>query len=299
MAPRGGECREQRNSAGRARGVTGGFTLIELLVVIAIIALLLAIFIPVAQRAREHGRRTVCLSNLRQLTLAWNLYAQEHSGELPLGSLVNNTTQSSGRTTVLQAWVGQAFMFPESRSAITEDPDKGVLWPYVRAIDVYRCPAGRRGHALTYSTFAGARGAWVEGTGGRIGRTVLRLSRLTDIMSPGAGQRAVFTDLGFTPGGMHFAVPYLSPKWYQTSAPPIHHDDGMTLSMTDGHVEYWKWRARETVKIPREQVPIHNLLVEMIEGDDYTPQTEDGLYDLQRVQRATWGRLGYPIEEGS
>ena len=51
------------------------FTLIELLVVIAIIALLMAILMPTLRRAREQGQRAVCLSNLKQLTLAWIMYA--------------------------------------------------------------------------------------------------------------------------------------------------------------------------------------------------------------------------------
>jgi len=46
-----------------------GFALIELLVVIAIIALLMAILIPALHRAREQGKRVVCLNNLKQLTL--------------------------------------------------------------------------------------------------------------------------------------------------------------------------------------------------------------------------------------
>ena len=61
-----------------------GFTLIELLIVIAITTLLIAILIPVANRAREIGQRAVCLSNLRQLTLAWNLYAEDNDGLTPL-----------------------------------------------------------------------------------------------------------------------------------------------------------------------------------------------------------------------
>lgn len=52
-----------------------GFTLIELLVVIAIIALLIAVLLPVLRSAREQGHRVVCLSNLKQLTLAWLAYA--------------------------------------------------------------------------------------------------------------------------------------------------------------------------------------------------------------------------------
>jgi len=48
-----------------------GFTLIELLVVIAIIAVLMAILMPALNRAREQGKRAACLSNLKQLQLAW------------------------------------------------------------------------------------------------------------------------------------------------------------------------------------------------------------------------------------
>jgi len=55
------------------------FTLVELLVVIAIIALLMAILMPALNRAREQGKRATCLSNLRQLTLAWTMYADGHS----------------------------------------------------------------------------------------------------------------------------------------------------------------------------------------------------------------------------
>lgn len=55
-----------------------GFTLIELLVAIAIIALLISILLPTLRGARESGRQTLCLSNLRQMTLAWTLYANDY-----------------------------------------------------------------------------------------------------------------------------------------------------------------------------------------------------------------------------
>jgi prepilin-type N-terminal cleavage/methylation domain-containing protein/prepilin-type processing-associated H-X9-DG protein len=57
-----------------------GFTLIELLVVIAIIAILAAILFPVFARARERGRQTACLSNLRQLALANRMYSGDNDG---------------------------------------------------------------------------------------------------------------------------------------------------------------------------------------------------------------------------
>jgi len=57
-----------------------GFTLVELLVVIGIIATLIAILLPALTRAREEARRAMCLSNVRQLTAAWLMYANEHKG---------------------------------------------------------------------------------------------------------------------------------------------------------------------------------------------------------------------------
>jgi len=67
--------------------------------------------------------------------------------------------------------------------------------------------------------------------------------------------------------------------------------------MADGHAEYWKWKSRETVDMPRMLDPTGqnpNVYLEWLDGmKDYEPQTEDGMYDLQRLQKATWGRLGY------
>ena len=301
----GGGKPEARRPGERSKSITHpyGFTLIELLVVIAIIALLLAILIPALGAVRERGQRAVCLSNLRQLTFAWVAYADEHDSRLVSGGALGYEA-SGGRS--WKIWVGPAFSFPPSRAAFFRNPAKGPLWPYLRNLNIYRCPRGRTGHVLTYSMVVSANnnGALIQGTfvpdsqgqdltfqGVRIGSTVLKLTRLTDIVSPGPAQRAVFLDMGQTPLGNDFFVEYLFPEWH-ISAPPIPHADGVTLSMADGHAEYWKWKGRETVEVPRQvSTTRYNLSVETI--DVYKPQTDDGLYDLQRLQRATWGRLGY------
>jgi prepilin-type N-terminal cleavage/methylation domain-containing protein len=65
------------------RNVSSGFTLIELLVVIAIIAILAAMLLPVLAHSKEKAQRTVCKSNMRQITLAAIMYAGDNADQFP------------------------------------------------------------------------------------------------------------------------------------------------------------------------------------------------------------------------
>ncbi len=96
-----------------------GFTLIELLVVIAIIAILAAILFPVFARAREKARQASCLSNVKQLGLAPQMYAQDYDETLP--------PSIAGR--------------PSGALVTTFD----LLEPYTKNKQIERCPSDRQG----------------------------------------------------------------------------------------------------------------------------------------------------------
>ncbi len=92
-----------------------GFTLIELLVVIAIIAILAAILFPVFQKVRENARRTACLSNEKQLGLAFTQYNQDFNERMPCATAVHSTSDYPN------GWAN-------------------MIYPYVKSVGVYGCP---------------------------------------------------------------------------------------------------------------------------------------------------------------
>ena len=279
------------------------FTLIELLVVIAIIAILMAILMPALNRAREQGRRAVCLSNLKQLALAWIMYADDNDDKIVNGEAAGG---GNGLATVPTGgihegekwwvggdcgdfWAGEHLPMETQLNAIRV----GALFPYCKNEKLYRCPTGVRGEMRTYTIGDSMNGIPRSGThsnekvGVRVGRTVLWIKNRTEIISPGPAQRLVFLDEGrITPDS--YATHYVNERWWDP--PFVRHGDGTNVSFADGHSDYWKYRGQKTLRIGKlaavpylDANPLHQM----------QPESPDDYEDLHKMQKGVWGRLGY------
>ena len=116
-----------------------GFTLIELLVVIAVIAMLLAILLPALNKARQVSKRLACQSNLRQITLAWHMYLDDHDGAF---------FQGMNAQFVYGGWEGIFFMDqPRPLNKYLSLPPTPKSQDQAK---VFRCPADKGDRGLPY-----------------------------------------------------------------------------------------------------------------------------------------------------
>jgi len=301
----------EKNKAGK------GFTLIELLVVIAIIALLMAILLPALNRAREMGKRAVCLAQIKQLQICWNLYCDENDDKVPPGDVWSSWYFNTNQFQPDQpAWHEWPHPFPHSMpptratNAMPRDPpakyswncvnqgtvtqaewyhaiDEGLIWGYVKDYKIYRCPVGEKGHYITYSNVHSIH-TWVNASGngsaghGSLSRTIRRRNQIKR-----TGERAVFIDAGqaqqaacYLPYDLYGALTHAGP-------PPARHGMGTNFSFADGHAEYKKWKDPHTVKIIKDQLY------------DAKANIDNCDCDLRWYCRVVWGDIpkGYDCTE--
>jgi len=298
---------KNRGPALRSPKSVEGFTLIELLIVIAIIALLMAILLPALGRAREQGKRAVCLNHIKQLQIAWTMYCDENEEKIPVGdvgyswSFPNSPTVGGPQ----KAWVEWPHTYPHtlpatastnwgpdgpgSGNALSWDAvlsatdevwrhaiDEGTIWKYIKDYKIYQCPVGERGHRVTYRT-SHSMNTWPGSGGpGSIALTVYRRNQFKK-----SNERFIFLDAGYLKTGAYF-VKYDgggNKRWYDT--PPARHGMGTTFSFADGSAIYRKWTDKHAIEATK-----HNW------GGSGWPEADDNCdCDLRWFSKATWGQL--------
>ncbi len=233
------------------------FTLIELLVVIAIIAILAGMLLPALGKAKQKAHGIVCLSNQKQLTLAWTLYADDHNDNLVWNDL---TADGSG-------WVRGVLDYSAANPHNTNilnlsNPDYAKLAPYTKSTGIYKCPADRsyvlikgqrfpRVRSLSLSQAMNSRNDWLSFLTTKKYRVFRKLS---DITPMGHSQAYVFIDehpdsLNYGDFAATMCDGVAASRYHIIHYPSSSHNGSGGLSFADGHAEIHKWRDSRT-KLP-------------------------------------------------
>jgi prepilin-type N-terminal cleavage/methylation domain-containing protein/prepilin-type processing-associated H-X9-DG protein len=233
-----------------------GFTLIELLVVIAVIAILAALLLPALARAKEEGRRANCVSNLRQLTICWEMYTDDNQGFLAPNNWIDYVGGTNGGFNMSVSWCnGDALKDTNAANIQT-----GLLFPYNRSTGIYHCPSDVskivdgngnplslvRTRSYNMSQSVNGLGLYVDPTfnaGMAVDVTQPCFERLTQVTNPTPSRLFVFIDeneLTLFDDQFGYPMPnYGYGVWWDM--PSNRHNQSANLSFADGHVETWHW----------------------------------------------------------
>jgi prepilin-type N-terminal cleavage/methylation domain-containing protein len=228
-----------------------GFTLLELLAVIATIATLAALLFPVLSKAKIKAQRTNCLSNLRQIGIAWLMYKDD-----------NNDALVESYPTRPSVWV-KGDMSNPSDAGNLELIREGKLYPYNQNTALYHCPADRGVRAngtvtptvrsYSMNSFMGARDASV----GRIPSTaegyVPFYSSYYEIPRPSQLWVLLDEDERSINDGFFVTDP-TAQIWFDFPATSRHrHNYSFALDFADGHSDIWHDRDQRTWQLSQNK----------------------------------------------
>jgi prepilin-type N-terminal cleavage/methylation domain-containing protein/prepilin-type processing-associated H-X9-DG protein len=278
------------NSSWKLKVRGNGFTLIELLVVIAIIAILAALLLPALAKAKEKARAISCMSNQKQLTLAWIMYAGDNTSKLPSNGDQQSHPPSNVPTDPGYAPGGNwAQWCPGMAGSYDGFADQfikvGLVYPYVNKLEVYRCAADMKTFKNAGILYPQQRGVSMNCCMAPIcppvtpnaidgnyntASIVSVFYKDTDFTQPGPSMTWVLIDENEdTINDTLFEVGPAAPNHWQDS-PATRHGNAGGLSFADGHAEIKKWTDK-------------NVLHAKANSFNYDPNSGDWAWLSQRT----------------
>ena len=255
--------KNQNPSQTTAPRAGGAFTLIELLVVIAIIAILASMLLPALSKAKLKAQGIQCMSNHRQLALAWRLYTEDNRDVL---------LYASGDITGYQPGVWMSGTLDFSPGNLSNwDPSvdivKSPMWPYCgNSLPIFKCPADTsfvmvnnemkpRVRTMVMNLYLG--GFYGSGGGVFSEKTYRLYRKFSELYIPGAAKVFVFlderedainwgnfyTDMAGYPTG---TTPGNPAAYVLADIPGAYHHNACGFSFADGHSEIHKWLDART-----------------------------------------------------
>ena len=222
----------------------GGFTLIELLVVIAILAILAALLLPVLGRSQAKAQGLACANNLRELCIAWVLYAQDNSDLLVNNHGVPQTlAQRQTWANNVQDWQSS----DDNTNLIYLTESKLGPWASHSA-RIYKCPAnrvpapnGERIRSMSMNAQVGNPGELTN----RFNPLYVQFFRSADIRNP-SGIFVLLDEHADTLNDGFFVNVLEDGAW--GNLPASYHGGAGNLVFADGHLESRRWQAPSTIR---------------------------------------------------